>query len=81
MALEACNLVMASMLGNPLAPRFNTYDIRIPCEKPPLCYNFSKVDQFLARPEVVEALGVQGRPWTSCNMKVHTVLLGDWMTN
>ena len=52
-ALEVCNLVMASMLGNPLKPRFNTYDIRIPCEKPPLCYDFSKVDQFLALPEVV----------------------------
>lgn len=58
LALEACNLIMASMLGNPVKPKFNTYDIRIPCEHPPLCYDFSNVDKFLALPEVVEALNV-----------------------
>lgn len=80
-ALEGCQLLVTSILGNPLAPRFNVYDIRKKCEHPPLCYDFSKVDKFLAKPEVVEKLGTQGRSWQSCNMVVHTALLGDWMTN
>lgn len=80
-ALEVCNALMATMLGNPLSPKFNTYDIRKKCDVPPLCYDFSKVDKFLAKPEVVEALGTQGRKWTSCNMTVHAMLMGDWMTN
>lgn len=68
-------------MGNPLSPKFNVYDIRKKCDKPPLCYDFSNVDKFLAREDVIEALGVKGRKWESCNMKVHTMLLGDWMTN
>lgn len=31
------------------------------------------------KPDVKEKLGVTGRSWTSCNMLVHTVLLGDWI--
>lgn len=43
---------------DPLKPRFNVYDIREKCEHPPLCYDFSLVDKFLARDDVIEALGV-----------------------
>ena len=39
-----CNLTTQSVLGIPLAPRFNIYDIRKKCEFPPLCYDFSDVD-------------------------------------
>lgn len=31
-ALEFCSIVSDSVLGNPTSPKFNTYDIRIPCE-------------------------------------------------
>jgi hypothetical protein len=43
-------------MGNP--PVFNVYDIRRKCDYPPLCYDFSKVDKFLARSDVITALGV-----------------------
>ena len=78
-AEEQCQLTTESILGNPLAPRFNVYDIREPCTIPPLCYNFSLVDDFLVRPDVIEALGVEGKKWTECSTAVHTALLGDWM--
>lgn len=47
-----CNLVTQSVLGLPMAPRFNIYDIRKKCDNPPLCYDFSALDEFLNRKEV-----------------------------
>jgi cathepsin A (carboxypeptidase C) len=80
--LEVCQLSTQTVIGiNPFKPRFNVYDIRLPCEQPPLCYNFDNVGKFLERPDVVAALGVQGRHWKDCNMKVHTAMLGDWLNN
>jgi len=54
---------METILGLPVAPRFNVYDIRKKCEHPPLCYDFSNVEKFLLREDVVKALGTQGRSW------------------
>ena len=56
----------------------NVYDIRIPCDVPPLCYDFTNIDNFLNDPKVQAALGVN-RSWEECNMSVHIALLGDWM--
>lgn len=70
---------MSSILGLPTSPRFNVYDIRKDCDNPPLCYDFSEVDRFLALEKVRAALGVGNREWTACNTAVHTFLLGDWM--
>jgi hypothetical protein len=61
LAFDACQGLVDRIMGNP--PRFNVYDIRKKCDYPPLCYDFSKVDKFLAREDVVEALGVEGRPF------------------
>lgn len=80
-SIMVCNISTMSILGIPLMPRFNTYDIRIPCEKPPLCYDFSPLDVFLNRADVQEELGVPGRSWTSCNMKVRLMMFNDWMTD
>jgi len=80
-ALEVCQLLTESILGNPLAPRFNVYDIREGCDKPPLCYDMSPADNLLAREDIKKILGVEGRGWTECAMGVHTALLGDWMLN
>ncbi len=57
------------------------YDIRIPCESPPLCYDFSESDTFLNNADVQRILGVPDRKWEDCNQLVHTYLLGDWMLN
>lgn len=43
--------------------RFNTYDVRIPCEKPPLCYDMDKFDVYLNREDVQRELNVPGRKW------------------
>lgn len=79
--MEECQLGVQTILGNPLKPRFNVYDIREKCEHPPLCYDFSKIDKFVARKDVIELLGVQGRSWTECRKDVHLALLTDWMLN
>jgi cathepsin A (carboxypeptidase C) len=41
-----------SVLGNPLNPKFNIYDIRQKCKYPPLCYDFSELREFLNRDDV-----------------------------
>jgi cathepsin A (carboxypeptidase C) len=54
----------------------NPYDIRIPCEVPGLCYNFSNVETFLANPAVLEALHVRtdkSAAWTECNCELSLV--------
>ena len=80
-AMEECQLAVTTILGFPLLPRFNVYDIRKQCDYPPLCYDFTPVENFLNRADVIESLGVQGRAWETCNMAVHTALLGDWVTD
>ena len=77
-ATDICNLALLEPYQ--LTGR-NVYDMRIPCEVPPLCYDFSNVGVYLKRPEVVAALGVDGHKWSDCN---HVVALafetsGDWM--
>lgn len=79
--IEICNLGITSVLGLPFAPNFNTYDIREKCEVPPLCYDFSDVDNLMKRADVQAELGVTGRSWEQCNMAVHTALITDWGTD
>jgi len=62
-AMEVCQIAVTTILGIPTKPRFNVYDIRKKCDFPPLCYDFSSVDKFLARADVIEELGVTGRKW------------------
>ena len=38
--------------------KFNTYNIKIPCDIPGLCYDFSNEEQFFNEPEVQKALNV-----------------------
>ena len=79
--IMVCNLLTQSLLGSPVSPNFNVYDIRRKCDNPPLCYDFSDMETYLNREDVQEVLGVQGRHWESCNMEVHTAMLFDWGTN
>jgi len=80
-AFYECQLSMSSVLGNPLAPNFNVYDIRKKCDVPPLCYDMSNIKNFINREDVRRELGVSNRSWSDCNMIVHTFMLGDWVTN
>eukprot|EP00928_Gymnodinium_smaydae_P082751 TRINITY_DN66049_c0_g1_i1.p1 TRINITY_DN66049_c0_g1~~TRINITY_DN66049_c0_g1_i1.p1 ORF type:complete len:503 (+),score=134.05 TRINITY_DN66049_c0_g1_i1:77-1510(+) len=76
-AYATCNygeLVPYQMTG------YNPYDMRIKCEKPPLCYNFDTVEAFLNAPETQKQLGVT-KTWASCNMQVNAGMQGDYMRN
>jgi len=68
-----------TVLGNPLNPKFNVYDIRIPCDVPPLCYDMGNAEIYLNQPEIQAELGVSGRKWKDCRTDVHMELLGDWV--
>lgn len=80
-ALYECQLASESVLGFPLLPAFNVYDIRKKCDHPPLCYDFDNMTKFIEREDVRAELGVGKRSWTQCNMFVHTLMLGDWVNN
>jgi len=63
-ALEECQIGVEAILGNPLNPKFNVYDIREKCDKPPLCYDFSPADNLLLESSIQKVLGVpEGRNW------------------
>jgi cathepsin A (carboxypeptidase C) len=59
---------------------YNPYDMRIKCEKPPLCYDFSQVTTFLNTPEVQKAIGAT-KKWASCNLLVNKAFTNDFMKN
>jgi len=79
--MDTCGIFEELVLGNPLKPKFNVYDIREPCDYPPLCYDFSAADVMLNDPTIQEELGVSGRKWEDCKTSVHIKLLGDWMVS
>lgn len=59
----------------------NVYDMRIPCEVPGLCYDFSNIGKYLARAEVRRALNIDPAhaDWADCNMAVNMMFRADWM--
>lgn len=63
-----CELVLmycqTSTVGRIVAEagNFNVYDIRLPCDFP-LCYDFSRLDDYLAQDSVRAALGVGDRKY------------------
>jgi serine carboxypeptidase-like clade 4 len=83
-AFYECQLYVEGILaemGVTLGYFPNVYNYKIPCQYPPLCYNFDNVKKFLSQPSVQKALGVSGHSWSDCNMQVHFLLLGDWLVN
>lgn len=74
-ALMVCNLSMVTPVQ---MKGINLYDMRLKCENPPLCYDFSKVSTFLNKPETQKVLGVNKR-WKDCNMAVNKMFANDWM--
>jgi len=79
--MEECQLGMEAILGNPIAPRFNVYDIREKCDKPPLCYDMSPADNLFKEAAILKVLGVEGRSWAECTNDVHMAMLPDYMTD
>jgi len=59
----------------------NLYDVTAKCDKPPLCYDFSAVTDWLNTPTNLAALGAKKKKWESCNrlVEIKLVFAGDWM--
>jgi len=83
----ACSAAQAqcndAMLGPYEQSGLNTYDVRIPCKVPGLCYDFSAPTAWLDQASTRAALGVTGSSssWSSCNMRVNQQFSSDWMAN
>jgi cathepsin A (carboxypeptidase C) len=79
-AFPYCQSIVAEVIGNP--PKFNVYNIKEPCSYPPLCYDMSPETTFCNDIDNQAQLGITGKPsWETCNMDVHSALMGDWTTN
>jgi len=76
-AMETCAL---SFQLPYMATGLNPYDVRIKCEKPPLCYDMSNDVKFLNDPEVQKQLGVSMK-FNSCNLVVNKAFTLDFMKN
>jgi len=80
----ACSTAFATCTYTQNAPYqltgYNPYDMRIKCDKPPLCYDFSQEEAFLNSPEVQQAIGAT-KKWTSCNLLVNKAFTNDFMKN
>lgn len=80
----ACSSAYATCNYGELIPYqltgYNPYDMRIKCQKPPLCYDFGNVEAFLNAKKTQQQLGVN-KKWGSCNRVVNMAFQGDWMKN
>mmetsp|Transcript_6707 Transcript_6707/g.17531 ORF Transcript_6707/g.17531 Transcript_6707/m.17531 type:complete len:487 (+) Transcript_6707:94-1554(+) len=78
-AYDFCNL--AELIPAQESGKFNLYDVRLPCEVPPLCYDFSAPTNWFNNPTNLAALGAHKKSWTSCNraVEIKLVFAGDWM--
>jgi hypothetical protein len=57
-------------------------DVRIACDKAPLCYDFSADDKYMASAATKAAQGVpEHLKWKECDGPVHSALMADWMAD
>lgn len=59
---------------------YNPYDMRIKCQVPPLCYDFSAEEKYLNSDALQKAIGVS-KKWVSCSRIVNMAFQTDWMKN
>jgi len=84
-AIEECNIAMEAVLSDAelqAGRTINVYDVTIPCEVEPLCYDFSDADTYLNMDDVKQGLGVKSDvEWVDCSTTVHLLFLADWVGN
>jgi len=76
-AFYTCSQIMGAVLNS--AGNINVYNIDLPCNPQPLCYDFSNVTNYLNTPSVQQQLGVysQGIQWQTCNFEVNQLFGND----
>jgi len=76
-AAYVCSNIMGAVLN--YAGNINYYNIKLQCNPPPLCYDFSNVTNYLNTPSVQRSLGVysQGITWETCNDEVNGLFGND----
>jgi len=76
-AEAVCSNIMGAVLE--YAGNINYYNIDLPCNPPPLCYDFTNVTNYLNTPSVQQQLGVssQGINWEVCNDEVNGLFGSD----
>mmetsp|Transcript_23121 Transcript_23121/g.28416 ORF Transcript_23121/g.28416 Transcript_23121/m.28416 type:complete len:209 (-) Transcript_23121:310-936(-) len=78
--LGATNFCNAALFSPYASTGYNVYDMRIKCEVPGLCYDFSNIATYLGQEKVLEYLKIpKDIHWSSCDAGVHTDLMSDWM--
>ena len=80
-AFEECQIIELFVLESSethIKRSINPYDIRIPCQQPPLCYDFDAVTTLLNDKDVQQDLGVD-RKWVQCQRLVELFLIHDWI--
>jgi carboxypeptidase C (cathepsin A) len=82
---SACSQAQAVCTNAQIGPYegsgLNPYDVRIKCQVPGLCYDFSAPTEWLDSDTTRSALGVTSKSakWASCNMQVNQQFSSDWM--
>eukprot|EP01123_Difflugia_compressa_P013788 TRINITY_DN6622_c0_g1_i1.p1 TRINITY_DN6622_c0_g1~~TRINITY_DN6622_c0_g1_i1.p1 ORF type:complete len:431 (-),score=75.01 TRINITY_DN6622_c0_g1_i1:183-1475(-) len=84
-AFEECSLSTEGVLADAelqAGRTINVYDVTIPCQVEPLCYDFSDADTYLNLADVKAGLGASPNvTWEDCNQAVHLLFLDDWVGN
>jgi len=75
-----CELLTNTILGNPINPRFNVYDIRKKCIGDG-CYPMENLDILLNKPEIQQILGVGKRFYSQCSKLPQLFMMGDHNRN
>jgi len=78
LATFVCQFSLIYVMGIPLYPWFNPYDITKKCDRPPLCYDFSDLHTFLSRRDIRNKIEPKVNNFYSCNFIVRIFLLADW---
>eukprot|EP00121_Abeoforma_whisleri_P013955 Awhi_evm1s12875 len=79
--MVACQLLMMRCSTGLRAKNLNIYNVKEECKFPPMCYDFTDVENFLAQEHVREALSVKELKWASCNPEIQMNFMGDQMRN
>jgi carboxypeptidase C (cathepsin A) len=77
--VAVCSFAEILIIGNPILPMFNLYDVRQPCEEFIKCYPDNGLSYLMNALEFRKFIGGKVGPiWEECNMAAHLFLLSDY---